>query len=94
MQNARAVDDVEGFRMAAHRKEVRLPVLDVPDAELLSLALRVGEAREAQIDRQHTGIRKPARGADRMSSRATAGDQNARRRLRQTGEVRMREQVA
>src|SRR6185503_10355677 len=64
MQDARALDEIEALRQSAHRQDVRLPVFDVSQAKLDGLALRVRQARQAEVDRQHSCIRGAQRSRD------------------------------
>src|SRR5205814_10609159 len=85
MQHTRAIDDIEAFGEPAQRQDVRLPVFEVADSELARLALRVGEARQAEIYGEHARTRESPRRADRVASRAATRDEDTRVRGRKTG---------
>src|SRR5262249_11830421 len=53
MQNADRFDDVEVAPQSAELQDIGLRIGDTVDARFLRLALCVGEAREAEVDRQN-----------------------------------------
>ena len=73
--------EVEAAPERAEREDVGLAIFDVGAPERARLALGIGEAGEAQIDREHAGAGEPLRGLDRMLAGAAAGDQDVDSRL-------------
>ena len=70
MQHADALDEIEGLANGSEPQNVGPCVFDVPDAQLPRLALRVGEARCTEIDRQNPRRWKSLRRLDRLLSGA------------------------
>ena len=74
----------------AHEQDVGLTIIDIADAELARLPHRVREAREAQVDGEDARVRESPRGADRVPAGAAARDEDARGRVGNPGQVRVR----
>ena len=89
MQDARAFDHVEALLERPERQDVALPVFDVRDSEFGGLALRVGEACQAEVDREHRAPVAQRRG-DGVLARAASRHENARAGSGMTGSTCLR----
>ena len=60
MQHAGRLDDVEGPADGAELEDIGLRIFDIGHAQFAGLAQRIGEAGQAEIDRQHAGAGESA----------------------------------
>jgi len=76
VQDAAGVDCVEPAVERAELQDVGLGVIDLRETQLARLALRIGETRQAEIDRENAHIGEFAGDLDRVPARAAAGDEH------------------
>src|SRR5262245_65210069 len=86
VQHARGFDEVEAAAERAELEDIRLAIFDIAPAELMRLALGIGEAGQAQVQREHGGAGEPLCRLDRVLARAAARDQNVNLPLAETPE--------
>src|SRR6478609_8174330 len=76
MQHAPRLDQVEALLERAEPHDVGLRIRDVLESKRARLRHRVGEARAAEIDREHPRTLELLRGQDRVLAGAATRDEN------------------
>ena len=66
VQHAHGLDEIERTAESAELQDIRLGIVDLLETEFAGLASRIGEARAAQIHREHPRSEELLGDQDRM----------------------------